>query len=157
MTKQVVTFHYTLTDSKGDVIDSSRQGEPLAFLEGSGQIIPGLETALSKMEIGKEQKVQIPSKDAYGDYDKSLVFNVPKSDLPSQGVKLGDMFEVAEGANQRVVVVTAIKENEVTLDANHPMAGKDLSFSVEIVSRRNATPEELAHGHAHGEGGHHHH
>lgn len=157
MAKQVISFHYRLTDSKGKEVDSSLDSEPLAFLEGSGQIIPGLEGTLLTLGIGDKKTVTVPYKDAYGAYDQSLIVQVPRDKFPAQEVKVGDMFQVQNGDHPQVVMVVEIKDGNVTIDANHPLAGQDLTFDVEITARRDATADEILHGHAHGPHGHHHH
>lgn len=157
MQKQVIIFHYELKGGRGEIIDSSFEGEPLAFLEGSGQIIAGLEDAILKMNPGDKDNIVVEYQDAYGPYDQTLVFQIPKDQFPQEGVKPGDVFQIEKGGTVRMITVVEVSDDNVTVDANHPMAGKNLSFVIEIVERRDATPEEIAHGHAHGKGGGHHH
>ena len=157
MSKQVISFHYTLTDKGGKVLDQSQQGHPLVFLSGGGQIIPGLESMLVEMDKGAQKTVTVPAKDAYGVYNSQLIYKVSRKELPSQEIKVGDMFEVGQGEQYVPVSIVAIEEDQVTLDGNHPLAGQDLTFAVEIVDKRAATSEEISHGHVHGAGGHHHH
>jgi FKBP-type peptidyl-prolyl cis-trans isomerase SlyD len=157
--KRVISFHYTLTDKSGEVIDTSRDSEPFLFMEGSGQIIPGLEKSLALLNIGDTRKIEVAAADAYGLQDKELIVEVPKSKLPNQGdLQVGDQFQ-ANGPNNEMLLfrVVELKENEAVLDGNHPLAGEDLVFDVEITGIRDATSEEMAHGHAHGPDGHHHH
>ena len=156
MSNQVVTFDYVLTGQGGKVIDASAKGKPLIFISGLGQIIPGLETVLLAMETTQKKTVTIEAKEAYGMRDERLIYKVDRSKLPNAEVKIGDMFEVGEGEQFAPVTITAINGDEITLDGNHPLAGEDLTFAVEIVAKRPATPEELAHGHVHGAGGCHH-
>lgn len=156
MSNQVVSFNYVLTAKAGNVIDASAKGKPLIFISGLGQIIPGLESILLAMEPSQKKTVTIEAKEAYGLHDKALIYNVDRSKLPSQEVKVGDMFEVGQGDSFAPVTITAIKGDEITLDGNHPLAGEDLTFAVEVVEKRPATAEELAHGHVHGAGGCHH-
>lgn len=156
MPKQVIIFHYELRGENGDVIDTSADGEPMSFLEGAGQIISGLEDVLLGMPQGEKRKVEIHYQDAYGAYDQKLVARVPRDQFPTETVKKGDVFQVEQNGAIRMISVVEVEAEFVTIDANHPMAGKNLDFTVEIVSRRDATPEELAHGHAHGPHGHHH-
>jgi len=162
MKPQVISFHYDLTDKAGKAIESSRKGGvPLVCLEGAGQILPGLEAALSALKKGEKKTVKLASVDAYGEHDAKLIVQVPKSQLPPvEGgeLKKGSQFqsETPEGHLQ-IFTVTEVKENQVTLDGNHPLAGQDLTFDVEVVEIRDATEEELQHGHAHGGDGHHHH
>ncbi len=153
---QVVSFDYVLTAKGGKVIDASAKGKPLIFISGLGQIIPGLETILLAMEPAQKKTVTIEAKEAYGTYDASLIYKVDRSKLPAQEINVGDMFEVGEGDRFSPVTITAINGDEITLDGNHPLAGEDLTFAVELVEKRVATAEELAHGHVHGAGGCHH-
>jgi len=156
MSNQVMSFDYILTAKGGKVIDASTKGKPLIFISGLGQIIPGLENVLLQMEPAQKKTVTIEAKEAYGIHDDRLIYKVDRSKLPNADIKVGDMFEVGEGDNFSPVTITAINGEEVTLDGNHPLAGEDLTFAVEIVEKRPATKEELAHGHVHGAGGCHH-
>lgn len=156
MTNHVISFHYTLTDATGKQLDTSAGGEPLTFLAGAGQIIPGLETTLRAMKPGEKQRVIVPARDAYGEKDPTNVREVTRDKLPSRHVKVGDQFRAGADHHAPVVTVTKVTDTHVTLDANHPLAGQDLTFDVEITGHRAATPDELAHGHVHGPGGHHH-
>ena len=156
MSNQVMSFDYVLTAKGGKVIDASTKGKPLIFITGLGQIIPGLENVLLQMEPTQKKTVTIEAKEAYGIHDDRLIYKVDRSKLPNADIKVGDMFEVGEGDNFSPVTITAINGEEVTLDGNHPLAGEDLTFAVEIVEKRPATKEELAHGHVHGAGGCHH-
>lgn len=156
MSKSVVTFHYTLRNKEGQLLDSSSGGQPIVFLEGGGQIIDGLEEALRGAVAGAKLKVEVASARAYGVRDASLVRKIKRGQLPVDELKLGDMFQTGQDRHAPVVTVTAIDGDDVTLDANHPLAGVDLVFDTEIVEVREATAEEIAHGHAHGPGGHHH-
>ncbi|MDZ4242495.1 MAG: peptidylprolyl isomerase, partial [Candidatus Omnitrophota bacterium] len=153
----VISFHYDLKDDKGQMIESSRGTEPMAFMEGVGQIIPGLEKALLELAVGQSKDVFVACEDAYGPYDQTLIANVPAGQFPTPNVKEGDVFQVEREGAIRLVTVVEVKDGTVTIDANHPMAGRSLNFTVEIVTRRDATPEELSHGHAHSGDGHHHH
>lgn len=156
MSKSVVTFHYTLHNSQGELLDSSSGGQPIVYLEGGGQIIDGLEEALRGSAVGDKRKVDVAAARAYGLRDDSLVRKVKRTQLPVDEVKIGDMFQTGQDRHSPVVTITAIDGDDVTLDANHPLAGVDLVFDTEIVSIRPATDEEVAHGHVHGPGGHHH-
>lgn len=153
MTKQVITFHYELKGDAGEIIDSSREGEPISFLEGSNQIITGLEEALRSLKQGTSQEVHVPYQDAYGSYDQGLVAQVPRHQFPSEKIKPGDMFQIEKNGQLRVITVVDVTDELVAVDANHPLAGKNLNFWVELVNRRGATAEEVAHGHVHGHGG----
>ena len=155
MKNNVWSFHYELFDSKGKTLDKSEKDEPLSFLEGKGQIINGLESELIKLNVGDKKKITVPAKDAYGLRNDTLTREVLRSELPSSDVKVGDMFNT-ENEDFDVVTVMKVTQTHVTLDGNHPLAGQDLTFDIEITAKRAATSEELAHGHAHGAGGHHH-
>jgi FKBP-type peptidyl-prolyl cis-trans isomerase SlyD len=153
MSNQVITFDYVLTAKGGKVIDASVKGKPLIFITGMGQIIPGLETILSEMQPLEKKTVTIEAKEAYGAYNEKLIYKVYRSKLPNTEIKVGDMFEVGQGGHFAPVTITVINGDEVTLDGNHPLAGEDLTFAVEIVDKRAATQEELDHGHIHGGAG----
>lgn len=149
----VVRIHYTLTNDAGEVIDSSRDHEPLTYLQGHGNLIPGLESALEGKEAGYEDDVSVQPEHGYGKRDASLVQDVPASAF--QGVprvEVGMQFR----AGQRQVTVTKVAGDTVTVDGNHPLADQVLHFAVEVIEVRQATAEEISHGHVHGPGGHHH-
>ncbi len=149
----VVTIHYTLKDDADKVIDSSSGGEPLAYLHGHGNIIPGLERELAGKSVGDRLQVRVPAAEGYGEYDRALVQQVPRRVLKGIGdLRVGLRLQ----AGHQAVTVTHIAGDMVTLDGNHPLAGQNLHFDVEITAVRAATEEELAHGHVHGAGGHHH-
>lgn len=150
---RVVTFHYTLRDPSGQVLDSSAGGEPITYLEGAGQIIDGLDTRLRATLAGAKQRVQVPAAEAYGERDPAQVQRVKREVLPVEGaLRIGDQFQTDTDRYAPVVTVAAIEGDEVVLDANHPLAGVDLTFDVEVVEARAATAEEISHGHAHGGG-----
>ena len=155
---KVVSFHYTLTNDAGEVLDSSSGGDPLAYLHGQGNIVAGLEKALAGRQAGDKLRVRVEATDGYGVRDAALVKRVPRRSFGSVGdIKPGMQFQAQlERGQTRVVTVTAVKGDMVTIDGNHPLAGQDLNFDVEITEVRDATAEELAHGHVHGAGGHHH-
>ncbi len=158
MKQKVVSFHYTLKDKAGSVLESSHGDDPLSYLEGVGQIIPGLEKELQGLKSGDKKSVHLPAANAYGEHDTGLIAEVPRQAIPKNDVEIGDQFHTqTEDGEPRVVVVTAVNDKMVTVDGNHPLAGQDLSFEVEITEVRDATSEELEHGHAHGADGHHHH
>ena len=155
---RVVTMHYTLTDNSGKVIDSSVGNEPLTYLEGSGNIIPGLENALLTLQTGAKTQVKVPAKDAYGEKSTDMMVEVSVSQFPPDvKLKVGDRFRAGGGHDSPMYTVIELLGDKVKLDGNHPLAGVDLTFDVEIVETRAATSDEMAHGHAHGPGGHHHH
>jgi FKBP-type peptidyl-prolyl cis-trans isomerase SlyD len=152
--RRVVTFHYTLRDPAGQVLDTSAGGDAISYLEGAGQIIDGLDAQLRGVDAGMKTRVQVPAARAYGERDPSQVQQVKRSQLPIEGeLKVGDQFQTDSDRMAPVVTVAGIDGDVVLLDANHPLAGVDLTFDVEIVAVRAATAEELRHGHAHGPGG----
>ncbi|HXA53487.1 MAG TPA: peptidylprolyl isomerase [Solirubrobacteraceae bacterium] len=149
----VVTFHYTLKGDTDEVIDSSAGGEPLAYLHGRGNIVPGLERELTGKSVGDRLQVRVPAAQGYGEYDRALVQKVPRRALKGiDNLRVGLRLQTGHQA----VTVKHIAGDMITLDGNHPLAGQDLNFDVEITAVRPATEEELAHGHVHGDGGHHH-
>lgn len=154
---RVVSFHYTLTDRSGVKLDSSAGGPPLNFLEGSGQIIPGLEEQLIKLAAGDKKKIDVTAAAAYGPRNEELVIKMPKDKLPKPDIAVGDQFQTMQDGAPFVFTVVDMAADKVTLDGNHPLAGVDLTFDVEVLEIRNATQEELQHGHSHGGDGHHHH
>lgn len=155
---KVVRFEYTLTDDNAQVLDRSQEGEPLTYLHGGGAIIPGLEVALEGKRSGDSLNVRVPAADAYGERDDSLVQKVPRDMFEdSDAIKIGTQFHSSDDAGEiNIVTVIAADANSVTVDGNHPLAGVPLNFAVTIIDVREATAEELAHGHVHGAGGHHH-
>ena len=156
--KRVIGFHYTLTDKAGNVLDSSSGDEPLFFLENSHQIIPGLEKVIALMNVGDKKKIEVKATDAYGDVNPELVVKVKKTQFPPDAtLTVGDQFQVNNDHHSPVFTIMSVDAEEVTVDGNHPMAGKDLVFDVELIGSREATKEEESHGHAHGEHGHGHH
>lgn len=146
----VVSIHYTLTDDEGTVLDSSREGDPLKYLHGANNIIPGLENELTGKATGASMKVSVAPEDGYGPHIPEAIQTVPRSAFEGiDDVQPGMQFQT-EGPNGiQVIVVTDVKEDEVTVDANHPLAGKTLHFDVSIEEVRDATAEEIAHGHVH--------
>jgi len=153
MNPRVVTFHYTLTDKGGQTIDSSAGHEPMTYMEGAQQIIPGLERQMTTLKAKEKAKIQVPASEAYGARDERVVLNVPLDRLPKT-VQIGQQFQVSQDRNSPPFMVTSVTATHAVLDGNHPLAGVDLTFDVEIVEVREATAEEMQHGHAHGPGGH---
>ena len=155
----VVSFHYTLKDKAGQVLDSSSGSDPLSYLHGYGQIVSGLENALIGKTVGAKFNVTVEAKEGYGERQEELVISVPKSEwtLPAH-VGAGEVVELQSPQGEVIPArIVEIYDEVVVLDANHPLAGEALHFEIELMAVRVATPEELAHGHAHGPGGHHHH
>jgi FKBP-type peptidyl-prolyl cis-trans isomerase SlyD len=154
---KVVAIDYKLTDSKGAMIDSSESHGPLTYIQGIGNLIPGLEKELEGKKAGDNIKVKIDAKDGYGERNDSLCQTVPRAQFEStEALEVGMQFEVETEQGELVVSVTKIDGDNVTVDGNHPLAGVELHFDVTIKSIRDASAEEIAHGHVHGEGGHHH-
>ena len=153
---RVVTLHYTLTGDDGAVIDKST-GEPLSYLHGHGNIIPGLEQALEGTEAGFQSRVTIEPDQGYGERRDDMVIGVAREQF-DPGMDLKPGLQVMANGPQGDVVFTVVEvgDEEVTLDGHHPLAGQRLHFDVEITDVRAATDEELTHGHVHGAGGHHH-
>ena len=153
----VVLIHYTLTSDAGETLDSSAGREPLAYLQGFGNIIPGLEQALLGKKAGDKLKVSIPPAEAYGVRNDELVEVVPRSAFGgAPDLEVGMQFQARTPEGMKVVTIVDVSGDEITLDGNHPLAGETLHFDVEVVTVRAATAEELEHGHVHGDGGHHH-
>ena len=153
-----VSFHYTLTDDAGQTIDSSAGQDPLAYLHGAGNIIPGLENALEGKVVGDQLNVAVTAEEGYGPVQEELIQEVPRSSFQGvENIEIGMQFEAQTGQGGAVpVTVTAVTDETVTVDGNHPLAGKSLNFDVTIEDVRDATAEELEHGHVHGVGGHQH-
>jgi FKBP-type peptidyl-prolyl cis-trans isomerase SlyD len=150
----VVNIHYTLTIAGGEVVDSSEGKSPLSFLHGHDQIIPGLERQLDGLEPGAKVTLHVPCAEAYGPPDPSRRVEVPKRQFSSDVDLSPGTQVIAEGGDGGPAVLTIIevKGDNVVLDTNHPLAGEDLTFDIEVVGVRTATPQELSHGHSHDEG-----
>ncbi|MBB3242992.1 FKBP-type peptidyl-prolyl cis-trans isomerase SlyD [Pseudomonas sp. Tn43] len=155
---KAVSIDYTLTDDAGKVIDSSAGGAPLVYLHGAGNIIPGLEKALEGKAVGDELKVAVEPEDAYGEYSAELVSTLDRKNFEGvDELEVGMQFHAsAPDGQMQIVTIRDLDGNDVTVDGNHPLAGQRLNFQVKIVDIRDASQEEIAHGHVHGEGGHHH-
>ncbi len=154
---RVASIHYTLKNDAGEVLDSSEGREPLLYLHGAGNIIPGLENALSGKVAGDKIAVSVNPEEGYGLPQDELVQVVPRESF--QGVDqidVGMRFQADSSQGPMVVTVTAVDEETVTVDGNHPLAGENLNFDVEVVEVREASDEEQQHGHPHGPGGHQH-
>ena len=150
----VVSLAYVLQLDDGQVLDESTDDAPLEYIHGAGQIIPGLENALSGMNIGDEKDVAVKPSDGYGEYDPDDVVEVPRGNFPDTlDLSIGKPLKVKDSDSGESFNAYVIESNleTVTLDFNHPLAGKTLNFQVKIVALREATAEELAHGHVHGE------
>jgi len=152
--EKVITIEYTLTDEDGEVLDSSEQDGPLSYLHGAGNIVPGLEAALEGKSAGDALKVVVPPEDAYGEREDELVQTLPRDRFPDGEIEVGTRFRAEAGHQTRILTVIKVSETEVTIDGNHPLAGRTLSFDVKIREVRDATQEELDHGHVHDGHGH---
>lgn len=156
--KTVVGIEYTLTDDQGTILDQSEGREPLYFLQGVGQIISGLEEALEGRSTGDKFQVSIPPEKGYGTRNSALIRQVPRDRFPQDSeIEIGMQFRASSEDGPITVTVTDIGLDFVMVDGNHPLAGQQLNFAVEVVAVREATPSELDHGHVHGPGGVHHH
>jgi len=155
--RKVVTLNYTLTDSDGNVIDQSNDSS-FAYLHGANNIIPGLENALTGKSAGETLNVSVEPAEGYGERDPAKTQAVPRNMFPEDTeIQVGMQFH-AQGPTGETLVVTvaAVEEDTVTVDGNHPLAGEQLNFTVEVMEVREASEEELDHGHVHGAGGHDH-
>jgi FKBP-type peptidyl-prolyl cis-trans isomerase SlyD len=153
--KTAVQIHYTLTNDSGEELDSSRGEEPLAYLHGIGNIIPGLEAALLGKQAGDILKVTVAPEDGYGAIDENMVQVVSKRMFDGMDIEIGMQFHADVSHGSGIITITEINGDDVTVDGNHPLAGETLIFDVEVVDVRPATADELAHGHIHGAGCHH--
>jgi len=155
--RRVAAFHYTLTNDKGEVIDSSEGREPLVYLHGVGNIVPGLEREMSGKKAGDSFNVVVAPEEGYGVHHAQLIQQVPREAF--QGVDTiepGMQFHANGPQGPMTVTVAAVDGDTVTIDGNHPLAGQALHFAIEVTDVRDASPEEILHGHVHGAGGHHH-
>lgn len=150
---KVVAIHYTLTNNEGAVLDSSSGRDPLYYIQGMGNLIAGMEEGLEGRAKGDKFAIKVPAEKGYGVVDPQLVQEVPRSAFGDQEVKTGMKFQTNRG---EVITVTKVGLEKITVDANHPLAGVELNFDVEVMDIRDASSEEIAHGHVHGVGGHHH-
>ena len=153
----VVSFHYTLRDENGKELETSRGSEPSVYLHGANNIIRGLEAAMTGRESGDVFTVSLAPAEAYGMRNPDRMQRVPVKHLAFRGkLEAGKVVQLNTSEGMRAVTVVKAGRHSADIDANHPLAGQTLTFDVEIVDLRPATPEEIAHGHAHGPGGHHH-
>ena len=155
---KAVSIDYTLTNDAGEVIDSSAGGAPLVYLHGAGNIIPGLEKALEGKQGGDQIQVTIEPQDAYGEYSAELVATLNRAMFEGvDELEVGMQFHASgPDGSMQIVTIRDIDGDDVTVDGNHPLAGQRLNFKVKVVGVRDASEEEIAHRHIHGEGGHHH-
>ncbi len=152
---RVVRFHYAVAESGAESVENSKDnGQPLAILFGRGHIIPGLEKAMDGREAGESFKTSVPAVEAYGEKREGLTQRIPKKHFGAQKLERGMQVVLQTDHGPRAVTIEKVGMSVVDVDLNHPMAGKDLDFDIEIVEVREASAEELEHGHVHGEGGH---
>lgn len=156
--KKVVTFNYTLKGENGEMLDSTEKGGPFSFVTGNLQVLPGLEDALSSMIIGSKKNIKLAAADAYGEYDEGAVQKVKRNLFPEEAeLEIGISYFAKSPEGQHLqFIITEIENDVITANFNHPLAGKNLEFDVELIDVRDATAEEISHGHVHGPGGHHH-
>jgi len=156
---QVVAIDFTLKDKDGNIIEETTKENPFMFISGTEQILPKLEENIGEMLIGSKRKVVLEPENAYGKFSDSAVQVVNRSEFP-EGTELkvgmGYSADTPDG-RQMPFTIKGVEGDNVTLDFNHPLAGQTLTFELELLNLRDATPEELSHGHVHGAGGHHHH
>ncbi len=155
--KMVVTIDYTLKDDEGTILDSSTEGK-FAYLHGANNIIPGLENALTGKSAGDEVDVSVSPAEGYGERNDTMIQAVPRDMFDSeQEIQVGMQFHAQSPEGEMIVVtVTDVEGDDITVDGNHPLAGVNLNFGVKVVDVREASQEEIDHGHVHGPGGHQH-
>ena len=156
---KVVSMNFTLKDENGNIIQATNAMEPFQFLSGNQQILPRLEEEIENMLIGSKKNFKIPAKEAYGEYNEESVQELSKNNFPKDvNLEIGMEFIANSPKGEHMpFVVKEINNENVTIDFNHPLAGINLEFNIELLDVRDATAEELQHGHVHGPGGHHHH
>ena len=153
----VVSLSYTLTNADGEELDKSSADKPFAYLHGSKQIVPGLENALEGLTLGDKKEVTVPPAEGYGEFVPGLKMDIERSNFPKDiKIQAGMQFSADANGENQTFTVTGLEGDKVQVDGNHPLAGQTLHFDVEVVEIRDATKEELEHGHIHGPGGHQH-
>jgi FKBP-type peptidyl-prolyl cis-trans isomerase SlyD len=155
--KKAVAIEFTLKDDKGEVIETSVGKDPLWYLQGIGNLVPGLEKALDGKDTGETVEVSLSAADAYGDRDEKEIRNVPLRRFKAQRVQVGGRYQIQAEDGMRVVTVLSVNGDYARVDGNHPLAGKALTFICKVIDVRDATEEELQHGHVHDPAGHGHH
>jgi FKBP-type peptidyl-prolyl cis-trans isomerase SlyD len=157
--KRVVTLHYTLKSSKGEIVDSSQGSEPLTYLHGIGEMVPGFEKQLAGKRAGEKLSFEVPPGEGYGERKGKGPQKVPRAAFEGIGeIEVGMALDTeGDDGRSQTVWIAAIDDSYVTIDINHPLAGETLCFEVEVIAVRKATADEVKHGHAHGAHGHHHH
>jgi len=153
---KVVTIDYTLTDAEGTVLDSSQGEEPLAYIQGTESIISGLENALEGRAPGEKFTVSIPPAEAYGERNETLLQDISREVFEGQEalLEIGAHFQAEDDEGMHSFTIVGVEDQVIRVDGNHPLAGVTLNFDVTVVDVRDASPEELSHGHVHGAGGH---
>lgn len=151
---KVVSFYYTVKDDKGTILDQTEQDVPFTYIHGNNQIIPGLEKQMEGKNVNDHFSVHVDAAEAYGEYDNSLILKVNRSYFGSEPLEKGLQLQIQSQDGIHIVKILDFDDKEVTLDANHPLAGINLDFDIEIKEIRDATDEELVHGHVHGEHSH---
>ncbi|WP_416864813.1 MAG: FKBP-type peptidyl-prolyl cis-trans isomerase [Imperialibacter sp.] len=154
--EKVVSIHYTLKDNEGTTLDSSVGDQPLLYIHGIGNLIPGMEEGLDGKVKGDKVEIKVSPEKGYGVRDGRMIQKMPRSAFGDQKVEVGMQFNAGTKNGQQVVTVTKVEMDGITIDGNHALAGVELNFSVEVLDVRDASKDELAHGHVHGPGGHHH-
>ncbi|CAH9059664.1 FKBP-type peptidyl-prolyl cis-trans isomerase SlyD [Pseudoalteromonas holothuriae] len=150
---KVVRMHYSVLDNDNNTIDNSFDGEPLVFIVGTGYLISGLENALMDKQAGDKLSVTVEPENGYGERHDDLMQAVPTSMFDGMEIEVGMQFRATTDDGDQMVMILDIQDEEVIVDANHPLSGITLNFDVEVLEVRDATEEEIAHGHVHGEGG----
>jgi FKBP-type peptidyl-prolyl cis-trans isomerase SlyD len=155
---KIVTLNFIMKDDKGNIIESTENAEPFYFLSGNNQILPKLEEAVDEMPIGGKKNIVIGYSNAYGEYSQKAIRLAKRTDFPENArIEIGRDYEVnSKDGKHMSFTITKIEGDNITIDFNHPLAGKNLEFEIELLDIRDPLPEELEHGHAHGSGGHHH-
>lgn len=154
---KVVHIDYTLKDKEGSLIDTSKGHQPLAYIHGIGNLIPGLEKELEGKKVGDKIKAEISPADGYGKRDEQLIQKVPLEQFPeSEKLKVGMQIQIHTNLGVGIGKIAGVSDKEISIDLNHPLADVELHFNVEIMSVREASEEEIQHGYVHGDGGHHH-
>ncbi|MBC7691354.1 MAG: peptidylprolyl isomerase [Methylotenera sp.] len=153
----VVDLAYSLKNSDGEVLDQADKADPFTYLHGASQIVPGLESALEGLKIGDKKDVTVTPAEGYGEINPDLKLTVSRAQFPKDAeIEEGMQFETQTPDGQGIVfTIEEIAGDKVSIDGNHPLAGQSLHFAVEVLSMREATQEEITHGHAHGPDGHH--
>jgi len=149
---KVVAIHYTVKTEDGQTLDQSKDGSPLNFIHGRGMLIPGLENALEGKKVGDSFTAEVKPEEAYGERHDGLIQTVPRNLFGENEVQPGMQFRASTDQGEQSVVIVEVKDDEVTVDGNHPLAGVNLNFDVEVIEVREATEQELEHGHVHTDG-----